>query len=540
MLTAHHLSKSFGAQLLFQHVSFSVNPGERVGLIGPNGSGKTTLLRILAGEERPDSGHVALASGVRLGYLPQGLTLPPALTLAEAIGPAGGDTAYLEGQLGRTAQALAERPDDAALQSAYDETLQRLSRFDAGRAATILQALALDELPGSQPVGTLSGGQKTRLSLALVLLDEPHLLLLDEPTNHLDIAMLEWLEGWLASFAGSVMLVSHDRTFLDRTVTRILALDPHTREVQSYTGNYSDYLQQVLSERNKQWAAYRDQVYVERRMRQDITRIKEQARRSETATNNDQLRRYAKKVAAKAKGREKKLERFLDSEERVEKPARSWQIKLEFGEPAHVGQQVLRLEELAVGYNPAAPLLRDLNLELRGGQRLALTGPNGSGKTTLLRTIAGHLPPLAGQVRLGAAVRLGYMSQEQTLLDPGHSALEMVQRVAPLNETEVRNFLHFFLFSDDDPLRPSAELSYGERARLALALLVAQGCNFLLLDEPINHLDIPSRSRFEEALVQFEGAVLAVVHDRYFIDRFATELWVVEGDGIRREIRATA
>jgi ATP-binding cassette subfamily F protein 3 len=257
-------------------------------------------------------------------------------------------------------------------------------------------------------------------------------------------------------------------------------------------------------------------------MRQDITRIKEQARRSETATNNDQLRRYAKKVAAKAKGREKKLERFLDSEERVEKPARSWQIKLEFGEPAHVGQQVLRLEELAVGYNPAAPLLRDLNLELR------------------VRTIAGHLPPLAGQVRLGAAVRLGYMSQEQTLLDPGHSALEMVQRVAPLNETEVRNFLHFFLFSDDDPLRPSAELSYGERARLALALLVAQGCNFLLLDEPINHLDIPSRSRFEEALVQFEGAVLAVVHDRYFIDRFATELWVVEGDGIRREIRATA
>jgi len=540
MLTAHHLSKAYGFQPLFQDVSFSINPGECVGLIGPNGSGKTTLLRILAGEEQPDSGHVALPNDVRLGYLPQGLELPPDLTLAGVIGQAGGDAAYLEARLSRLAQEIAQRPDDAALHAAYDETLQRLSRFDAGRAATILQALALDELPGSQPVGTLSGGQKTRLSLALVLLDDPHLLLLDEPTNHLDIAMLEWLEAWLASFAGSVLLVSHDRTFLDRTVNRILALDPHTRTVAAYTGNYSDYLEQVIAERRKQWAAYRDQVYEERRMRQDIARIKEQAKRTETATKNDQLRRYAKKVAAKAKGREKKLERFLEADERVEKPARSWQMKLEFGEPAHVGQQVLRLERLTAGYDPAKPLLRDLNLELRGGQRLVLTGPNGSGKTTLLRTIAGQLPPLSGQVRLGAGVRLGYMSQEQSLLQPEHSALEMVQRVASLNETEARNFLHFFLFSDDDPLRPSAELSYGERARLALALLVAQGCNFLLLDEPINHLDIPSRSRFEEALSSFEGTVLAVVHDRYFIDRFATELWIVEGGGVRREVRATA
>ena len=260
MLTAHHLSKAYGFQPLFQDVSFSINPGECVGLIGPNGSGKTTLLRILAGEEQPDSGHVALPNDVRLGYLPQGLELPPDLTLAGVIGQAGGDAAYLEARLSRLAQEIAQRPDDAALHAAYDETLQRLSRFDAGRAATILQALALDELPGSQPVGTLSGGQKTRLSLALVLLDDPHLLLLDEPTNHLDIAMLEWLEAWLASFAGSVLLVSHDRTFLDRTVNRILALDPHTRTVAAYTGNYSDYLEQVIAERSKQWAAYRDQV----------------------------------------------------------------------------------------------------------------------------------------------------------------------------------------------------------------------------------------------------------------------------------------
>jgi ATP-binding cassette, subfamily F, member 3 len=537
MLTAHQLSKSFGIQTLFQDVSFSVNRGERVGLIGPNGSGKTTLLRILAGTEQADSGHVARPHELRLGYLPQGLALPPEWTLAEVIGRAGGDAAYLEAELGQLAAALAVATDDAALHQRYDQTLQQLSRFDEGRAATILQALALDHLPRSQPVGTLSGGQKTRLALARVLLDEPDLLLLDEPTNHLDIPMLEWLESWLSAFPGGALVVSHDRTFLDRSVNRILALDEQTRTMRAYTGNYTDYLEQVLAEREKQWGAYQDQVFEIRQMRQDIARIKEQARRTETATKNDQLRRYAKKVAAKAKGREKKLERYLEAGGRVEKPARSWEMKLDFGPPAHLGQQVLRLEQMAVGYPGQPPLLRDLDLQVRAGQRLVLTGPNGSGKTTLLRTIAGQLPPLAGHITLGASVRLGYMAQEQTALENDQTGLEMIQRAAPLNETEARNFLHFFLFSGDDPLRPAAALSYGERARLALALLVAQGCNFLLLDEPINHLDIPSRSRFEEALARFEGTVLAVVHDRYFIDRFATELWVVEGDGVRRELR---
>lgn len=272
-------------------------------------------------------------------------------------------------------------------------------------------------------------------------------------------------------------------------------------------------------------------------MRQDIARIKEQARRTEGATKNDQLRRYAKKVAKKATSREKKLERFLDSEERVEKPARSWQMKLELGRPEHVGQQVLVLEELAVGYPGQRPLLADVNLTVQGGQRIVLTGPNGSGKTTLLRTIAGMLRPVAGHVRLGASVKMGVMTQEQRLLDPALSALETIQGAAPLTETDARSFLHYFLFSDDEPLKPIAELSYGERARLALALLVAQGCNFLLLDEPINHLDIPSRSRFEEALAQFEGTTLAVVHDRAFIERFASDVWLVEGQRIRRQIR---
>jgi ATP-binding cassette subfamily F protein 3 len=212
-------------------------------------------------------------------------------------------------------------------------------------------------------------------------------------------------------------------------------------------------------------------------------------------------------------------------------------MKLAFAQPVHRGQQVLQLEGLDVGYRGGAPLLQDLNRHIHAKQRVVLTGPNGSGKTTLLRTIAGEVAPLGGRLHLGASVHLGYMSQEQRLLDPRRSALEMVQQVAPLNETDARSFLHFFLFSDDDPLRPSRDLSFGERARLALALLVVQGCNFLLLDEPINHLDIPSRNRFEEALGRFEGTTLAVVHDRYFIDRFATDVWLVREGKIEHQIR---
>ena len=536
MLTVHDLSKSFSIHPVLQNVTFSINRGDRVGLIGPNGSGKTTLLRILAGEERPDSGHIALDPAIEVGYLAQGFELDPGLTVGHVLGRAAGDPDLLQAELEQVALELAVTPDDAALQTAYDRVLQQLSRHDPGQVQAILDTLGLDELPDEQPVGQLSGGQKTRLALALILLRQPDLLLLDEPTNHLDLDMLEWLEQWLAQFPGAALIVSHDRAFLDRSVNRILAVDEQAHQIREYAGNYSDYLEQYLLERDKQWAAYRDQVYEIRRIEQDINRVKQQAKRTEQATKNDAIRRYAKKVARKAKSREKKLERFLESDERVDKPSRSWQMKLEFGEPQHVGQDIAVLEELAVGYPGHPPLLEALNLRIQGGQRVVLTGPNGSGKSTLLRTIAGHIPPYAGAVRLGAGVKIGYMTQEQTHLDPQLNALQMVQRVAPLNETDARSFLHFFLFSDDEPLRPAARLSFGERARLSLALLVAQGCNFLLLDEPINHLDIPSRSRFEEALLQFEGTILAVVHDRYFIDAFATDLWRIRDRSIMHQI----
>jgi ATP-binding cassette subfamily F protein 3 len=362
--------------------------------------------------------------------------------------------------------------------------------------------------------------------------------------------MLEWLENWLNQFSGAALIVSHDRAFLERTVTRILDLDPLTHTLRVFEGGYNDYVDAVTREREKQLQAYNDQIAEIRRMKQDIVRTRAQGERTEREASSvrigggmmklkgykDYQQGIAKKVARKAKSREKKLERYLDSEERVERPKAGWQIKLEFDDPAHLGRQVLVLEDLAVGYPGYEPLLTNLNLHVQSGQRIAFTGPNGSGKTTLLRTIAGRLEPLAGGARLGPTVKLGYMSQEQETLDPQQNAVEALQAVAPFNQTETRNFLHYYLFRGDDPLRPIGQLSYGERARLMLARLVAQGCNFLLLDEPINHLDIPSREQFEQALSNFEGTVLAVVHDRYFIQRFAHELWILQGRKIRREV----
>jgi ATP-binding cassette subfamily F protein 3 len=240
------------------------------------------------------------------------------------------------------------------------------------------------------------------------------------------------------------------------------------------------------------------------------------------------VRRIAKKVAVKAKSREKKLNRYLKSEERVDKPLQGWKLKLDFAEPDHQSKDVLVTESLSIGYTTENPLLENLNLFIRAGQRIVLTGPNGAGKTSFIRTVVGMLPPLSGGFRLGGATKLGYMAQEQELIRPALNPVQIIQSVSAMNETETRNFLHYFLFKGDAALRASGDLSYGERARLQLATLVAQGCTFLILDEPINHLDIPSRERFEEALENFKGTILAVVHDRSFIEKFASDVWLAK------------
>ena len=551
MLTVHQLSKSFNLKTLFTDVTFSVNPDDRIGLIGPNGCGKTTLLRLITGAESPTSGTVSYAPDLRIGYLAQGFEPDPQATVDSIIKTAVGSIDALEADLLHLAQALAENPGDTAVQQQYDAILARLSRADTGRAAQIIKALGLDAVDPNLPAGLLSGGQKTRLGLALTLLDDPQLLLLDEPTNHLDIGMLQWLEAWLAAFSGGMLLVSHDRAFLDQICNKILFLDPQKRQAREYAGNYSAYLAQWQLERDKQMAAYLDQIAEIKRIEQDIAQVRASASASEYASISpkkggermkekgfkDYVRSSAKKKAKKAKAREAKLDRYLESDERVEKPARSWQMRLDLDTAVSLGRSVMHLENLTIGYIPESPLLHIEDFYVQSGQRIVLTGENGTGKTTLLRTIAGQIPPLVGEINLGPSVQLGYMSQEQELLDPALSPVETLRLHSSGSETEIRTFLHQFLFAGDEPLKANRLLSYGQRARLELALLVAQGCNFLLLDEPINHLDIPSREMFEQALLGFEGTTLSVVHDRYFIERFATEIWWLEDGVIRRELR---
>ncbi len=548
MLVVSNISKQFpGAdEPILKAISFTVNAGERVGLIGPNGCGKSTLLGIVMGHIAPDGGSILYnPRDLRIGYLSQSLNTSDDAPIQDVLLPQATALRQAEADVERLAEQLG-RSDGDDLSAAYSDALEKLERLsgevESRKSQRLLAELELADLPLESPVGTLSGGQKTRLSLAALLLDKPDLLILDEPTNHLDVTGLEWLEGWLNGFQGSALIVSHDRTFLDNTVNRIVAIDHQTHTARVFEGDYTDYASTVRSELDRQWARWRDQRAETARMEADLRRTMGWSRSIENSTNDSSQRRYAKKIAKRAKAKEKRLERYLEAEDRVEKPRLSWNLKLDFGDLPPTGQEVVTLQHVTVGYDPAAPLLSDLNLMLRAGERIAVLGPNGHGKTSLLKTIIGETPPLAGRVRIGASIRIGYLAQEQEILDPQLNALELLQADVTshnqsLSHTEARSFLHFFLFTGDDVFRPVTQLSFGERVRLMLALLVARGANLLVLDEPINHLDVPSRERFEQALESFQGSVLAVVHDRYFVDRFATTVWHVQNGTLREEIR---
>jgi ATP-binding cassette subfamily F protein 3 len=381
MLSVNNLAKSFADHLIFHNVSFVVSPGERVGLLGPNGCGKTTLLRLIADEDQPDRGSVFIDPHTRVGYLRQGLEYPIGCTLADALHDPRMDAAAEVEQL-----ALASSFDPVRL-AEYQTALDRLEALggypDQSLRDDVLQNLGLDQVPLDQEVATLSGGQKTRLGLAQVLLNAPNLLLLDEPTNHLDLPMLNWLEKWLSGFKGAVLLVSHDRVFLDRAINRVVYLDPQTHTTRSYAGNYTAYLEQSLAEHERQLDTYKQQAAEIRRMKQDIARTMEQSRSVERSTTPRQpnVRRIAKKVANKAKSGEKKLDRYVESAERVEKPKQGWQMKVDFGDLPESGKDVLRLDQVSVGYGERI-LLRDLTLAMRHGERIVLLGENGARGST--------------------------------------------------------------------------------------------------------------------------------------------------------------
>lgn len=540
MLTVQNLSKSFGLNLVLSQIGFAVNAGERLALVGPNGCGKSTLIRIVMGLEKADAGVVRFApSDLRMGYLPQGFEFDYDETVESYINRMEGDLPGLSERLEALAMSLGDDPDQPEVLDEYDDVLMQiqLASETAGRGPGVLAALGLGDVPPETPAAILSGGQKTRLALAGALLSNPQLLVLDEPTNHLDIAMLEWLEDWLQRFQGAVVLVSHDRAFLDAVATRILEIDVFSHRGRIYEGNYRAYLEQKQAERDRHWDAYTDQLEEIGRLRAAAAHLRgiAQFRKGGKADTGDKFAKgfFANRglgTVGRAKQVERRIEHLL-SDEKIEKPKLVWEMKIEWNTSGETGRDVVVCEDLSVGYEGQA-LLEGIGLVLRYGQRVALIGANGSGKTTLLRTIAGLLPPVSGKVRLGSGVRPGYMAQEQEGFDARLNVLETIRKYTSFNETAEREFLSKFLFKQDDVFTTVGHLSYGERARLALACLAAQGCNLLLLDEPINHLDLSARSRFEQALKGFEGTILAVVHDRYFIQGFATAIWAVEGDGV--------
>ncbi len=509
MLQVSHLSKRFGALTVLEDVSFTLEPRSRTALVGPNGSGKTTLLRCLAGLEEPDSGQLVTPRGYLVGYLSQTLDEIAGLTIGSVLEPSGGISG--------------EGADGAA------------SPLDPGGRRRIAAALGLSELSPEQSANSLSGGQKTRLALARVLLRSPDALLLDEPTNHLDVDALRWLEEFLAAFAGPVLTVSHDREFLDRTAETVLLLDPATHSTIEYAGNYSAFAaERAREERGAEEAWRRQEEYVAR-VRRDIAAKKSGARSIEQSTTPRQpgVRRLAKKKAALAKARERKLERYLGSADRVARPTREWSLNLALASERRSSREAIQLMDVSAGYSPGNDILDHASLSLMHADRVGVVGPNGSGKTTLLRVVDGRLAASSGKVWRSSNVSVGTLAQEQETLDPSWSVVEVVRRAAPMLESDARTFLHQLLFRGNDAFKRVADCSPGERSRLQLARLVLGGANVLTLDEPLNHLDIAGRERFEEALSSFAGAVLVVAHDRAFLRSFAEKIVEVRDGTVR-------
>ncbi len=533
MLKVSNISKWYGDQIVLRDVSFTLSPGERLGLTGPNGCGKSTLLRILAGIETPDSGHVSIDSPMtRVGFLPQGLDYCEKSTVDDILRPKVRHIQAAEAKVLHLAEAIADA-SEATLPStmeAYADAVARLEELTQETpsphdAQQVLADLGITNIALDTPIGQLSGGQKARLGLARLVLQAPQILLLDEPTNHLDIEALEWLETWLVNYRGGILLVSHDRALLDRTIHGILELDATTHQIRSYPGTYTDYAAAKERERARQWEAYRAQQERLTQLAGEARRLSGYAKSIERGTIDFVPRKTAKGIARRAVVQRRRIEREL-AQERIEKPSRSWQMNLDFTMTPESGRQVLVLDHVSVGYD-GQPLLKGFSDTVRQGERIALIGPNGSGKSTLLRALSGRLAPLSGNIRSGSRVIMGVYEQEQEGLQPDDTPLDVILQVASLSETEARRFLHLFLFTGDEVFKPVSTLSFGQRARLILARLVASGCNLLLLDEPINHLDIPSRINFEEALLNYSGTVIAAVHDRAFIKRFASRIWAI-------------
>ncbi|WP_238652323.1 ribosomal protection-like ABC-F family protein [Paenibacillus piscarius] len=522
LLQATGITKSYGIQNILDGISLMVNEKERVGLVGVNGAGKSTFLQILAGELSYDSGQIHKAKETTIGYLAQNSGLQSDKTIQEEMLAVFAPLLEAEAELRQLETDIAD-PALADDPKRYEELLERYARRsdwfrDHGgyemntRIRSVLHGMGFGDFSPDTPIATLSGGQKTRLALARILLQAPDLLMLDEPTNHLDIETLTWLEDYLRGYAGGILVVSHDRYFLDRLVTTIVEIERH--QSRRYTGNYSRYMELKAAEYEIRMKQYEKQ-------QEEISRMEDFVQRNivrASTTKRAQSRRKA-----------------LDKMERIDKPLGDLKKASFSFEPDFMsGKEVLQLREVAVAFSEGAkPLFQKASFELRRGETAALIGPNGIGKSTLLQCLTGTRQPSAGTVNWGTKVKIAYYDQEQTRLNPNNTVLEELWSEYPmLEEARIRTILGNFLFSGEDVLKKVAALSGGEKARVALSKLMLRGANMLILDEPTNHLDLVSREVLEAALMDFEGTLLFISHDRYFLNKMAERVLELHPDGI--------
>ncbi len=530
LVTLSNVAKSFGPSDIFADISASIPHDARIALVGANGVGKTTLLNLIVGLDTPTAGTITRASGLRIGFLPQRPELVGDHTLYEEMLRVFAPLREMESRLAELEYEMARRPDDTALLEAYGALQQRYEHAGGfeydHRIRMVLTGLGFSPDEYERPLTRLSGGERTRALLGRLLLEAPDLLVLDEPTNHLDIDAVEWLEGFLRSFNGAVLAVSHDRYFMDRVVTTIWEMAFGRLEV--YRGNYSHYVTQREERHDRLRREYEaQQAFIEK----ELDYIRRNLGKQNTSQARGRIRKLETMVLGKSKGDLNRLEAALRGElpadgGRLLKAARHEKhIHMRLEAAIRSGDKVLMTYDLGVGYTDGDLLFTVPDITLYRGEIAALIGPNGVGKTTLLKTLLGQVPPKRGSVRLGAGVQIGYFAQAHEELNPTNTIIDELLGVRHMPLSQARNYLATYLFTGDDVFRPVSTLSGGERGRLALAKLALSGANFLLLDEPTNHLDIPSQEILEDVLERFNGTILMVSHDRYLIDHLATQIW---------------